>query len=95
MTRKIAISLPDGTLRKAQAVVKSGRAPSVSNYIAQLVEDASAAETFNEMMADWIRRSGASDEEIRAAREESRRAFERAGLVSKGDRREKPARKAG
>jgi Arc/MetJ-type ribon-helix-helix transcriptional regulator len=95
MTRKIAISLPDATLRKARAAVKARRAPSVSNYIARLIEDASATETFDEMIADWVRESGATEGEIRAAHDESREAFERAGLVRKENRREKAARKAG
>jgi hypothetical protein len=95
MTRKIAISLPDATLRKARAAVKARKVPSVSNYIARLIEDASAGETFDEMIADWVRQSGATQAEIRAAQQESREAFERAGLVRKENRREKAARRAG
>jgi Arc/MetJ-type ribon-helix-helix transcriptional regulator len=95
MTRKIAISLPDATLRKARAAVKSRKVPSVSNYIARLIEDASATETFDEMIADFMRESGATPADIRAAHEESREAFERAGLVRKEGRREKASRRAG
>jgi Arc/MetJ-type ribon-helix-helix transcriptional regulator len=95
MTRKIAISLPDSTLEKARAAIRAGRAPNVSSYMARLIEDASATETFDEMIAAWVRESGATEEEIDAAQEESRRAFERAGLVGKRPRREKAARKAG
>jgi Arc/MetJ-type ribon-helix-helix transcriptional regulator len=95
MTKKIAISLPDATLRKARAAVRDRGVPSVSNYIARLIEDASATETFDEMIADWVRESGATEPEIRAAQTESREAFERAGLVRKENRREKAARKAG
>ncbi len=95
MTRKIAISLPDVTLRKARAAVRDRRIPSVSNYIARLIDDANATETFDEMIADWVRESGATEAEIRAARDESEKAFERAGLVRKGKRREKAARKVG
>jgi len=47
------------------------------------------------MIADWVRESGATEPEIRAAQTESREAFERAGLVGKESRREKAARKAG
>ncbi|MEJ7728767.1 MAG: hypothetical protein WKG00_06090 [Polyangiaceae bacterium] len=82
MTRKIAISLPDETLGKATAAVRAGKAPNLSNYIGALIEDASAKETFQEMISEWIRESGASAEEIRSAEEESRAAFERAGIVS-------------
>jgi hypothetical protein len=84
MTRKIAISLPDATLRKARAAVKERKVPSVSNYIARLIEDASATETFDQMIADWLRESGATEVQLRAAEEESREAFRRAGLLRKG-----------
>ena len=95
MTKKIAISLPDGTLKKAQNAVKQKKAANVSNYIAHLIEDASASETFEEMIEIWIRESGATQEEIFAAHEESRRAFERAGLERKDNRRDKRTRKVG
>jgi hypothetical protein len=58
------------------------------------VEEASATETFDEMIAAWMHESGASQEEIDAAHSESRKAFERAGLAGKGRPREKAARKA-
>lgn len=94
MTRKIAISLPDSTLGKARSTAKTRGAASLSSYIGRLIEDASAAETFEEMIASWVRDSGATEAEIRAAHEESRGAFERAGLTRKRNRREKTARKA-
>lgn len=94
MTRKIAISLPNESLRKARAAVKRGKAPNVSNYISRLIEDASASESFEEMIASWIRESGATEEQIRAAEDDSRRAFERAGLTSKRRGREATSRKA-
>jgi hypothetical protein len=95
MTRKIAISLPDGSLKKAKAAVRAGKAPNVSNYVAHLIEAASANETFNEMIAGWMRESGATAAELRAAEEESRVAFARAGLLPRKDQREKARRKAG
>jgi Arc/MetJ-type ribon-helix-helix transcriptional regulator len=95
MTKKIAISLPDSTLRKVKAAIRAGRAPNVSSYMARLIEDASATETFDEMIAGWLRESGASQEEIAAAHDESRRAFECAGLVDRRRPREKAARKTG
>jgi Arc/MetJ-type ribon-helix-helix transcriptional regulator len=94
MTKKIAISLPDESLEKARTAVRQGKAPNVSNYIARLIEEASASETFEEMIAAWIRESGASEAQIRAAEDESQRAFARAGLVRKGARRAAPSRKA-
>jgi Arc/MetJ-type ribon-helix-helix transcriptional regulator len=86
MTKKIAISLPDSSLRKAKAAVKAGKAPNVSNYIAHLIEDANAKETFQEMIADWLQESGASEAELRAAETESRAAFEGADLTRRGRR---------
>jgi Arc/MetJ-type ribon-helix-helix transcriptional regulator len=95
MTRKIAISLPDATLGKARAAVKDREAASLSGYIGRLIEDACAAETFEEMLAAWVQESGATSAEIRAAQKESLEAFERAGLIRTGNRREKARRKAG
>jgi Arc/MetJ-type ribon-helix-helix transcriptional regulator len=95
MTKKIAISLPAVTLGKARAAVKDRRASSLSSYIGRLIEDASATETFEEMLAAWIQESGATSAEVRAAQKESLEAFERAGLMRSGSRREKGARKTG
>jgi Arc/MetJ-type ribon-helix-helix transcriptional regulator len=94
MTKKIAISLPDVTLDKARAAVKGRRAASLSGYIVRLIEDASASETFEQMLAEWVRESGASAAEIRAAEKESRAAFVRAGLLRRKRSHEKKARKA-
>ncbi len=95
MTRKIAISLPDATLGKARAAVRARKAPTLSGYIARLVEDASASETFTDMIADWVSESGATEAELRAAQQESHEAFERAGLSRSKHPREKAQRKAG
>jgi Arc/MetJ-type ribon-helix-helix transcriptional regulator len=95
MTKKIAISLPDESLEKARLAVRRGKAPNVSNYIAHLIDEASANEPFEEMIADLIRGSGASEAQIREADHESQRAFERAGLAGRGARREARSRKAG
>jgi hypothetical protein len=94
MTKKIAISLPDASLRKARAAVHAGKAATLSGYIAQLVDNANAIETFDEMIANWVSESGATEAEVRAAEEESRMAFERAGLNRKRPSRAKPQRKA-
>jgi hypothetical protein len=95
MTKKIAISLPDATLGKARAAVKDRGASSLSSYIGRLIEDASASESFEEMLAEWVQESGATPEEIRAAHKESLEAFARAGLVRRGKSREKATHKAG
>jgi hypothetical protein len=94
MTKKIAISLPDVTLGKARAAVKARGAASLSGYIVRLIEDASASETFDQMLTEWVRESGASAAEIRAAEKESRAAFARAGLLRRKRPHEKAARKA-
>ena len=94
MTKKIAISLPDVTLGKAHAAVKGGRAASVSGYIVHLIEDASASETFEQMLAEWVRESGATPAEIAAAEKESRAAFSRAGLTRRKRPHGKTTRKA-
>jgi Arc/MetJ-type ribon-helix-helix transcriptional regulator len=94
MTKKIAISLPDESLEKVKAAVSAGKAPSVSNYITHLIEDANAKESFSEMIAEWLRDSGASKQELRAAEEESRLAFDRAGLTNRGGRRGQTSKKA-
>ena len=88
MTKKIAVSLPDQTLERAQTAVKRGKAPNVSNYIAQLIDRESATETFEEMISDWLRESGATAKEIRAAERSALADFERAGIIPKGKRRE-------
>jgi hypothetical protein len=95
MTKKIAISLPDESLERARSAVRRGKAPNVSNYIAHLIDEAGANEPFEAMIADLIRESGASEAQIRAADQESQRAFERAGLVRRRARREARSRKAG
>lgn len=95
MTKKIAVSLPDRTLERAQTAVRRGKAPNVSNYIALLIDQESASESFDEMIADWLRESGATAGELRSVEREVLADFERAGLVRKGRRREAASRKAG
>lgn len=95
MTKKIAISLPDESIERARLAIRRGKAPNMSNYIAHLIDEASANEPFEEMIADLIRESGASEAQIRTAEKESQRAFERAGLARRGTRREARSRKAG
>ena len=91
MTKKIAISLSDATLGKARAAVRRGRAPNVSNYIGRLIEDASAEESFQEMIAGMLRESGASTAEIAAARAEALEDLARSGLIPKHARAAKKA----
>jgi len=95
MTKKIAVSLPDGTWARAKAVVKNGRAQSVSGYIAQLIDREAEQESFEEMLARWNREDGRAQEEIERGRATVRADFERAGLIAKGTRRGKTRRQAG
>lgn len=92
MTKKIAVSLPDQTLARAKAVVSSGRAPSVSGYIARLIDREAESESFEEMIARWNREDGRTREEVRRGEAAAMADFERAGLVPKRGRRE-PAKR--
>lgn len=94
MTKKIAVSLPDRTLERAKIAVKRGKAPNVSNYIALLIDEESASESFEEMIADFVQKSGASAKEIQAASRQARKDFEKAGLLTPGKHREEASRKA-
>jgi hypothetical protein len=58
------------------------------------VENANAEEAFDDMIAAWVKESGATEAELRAAEEESRLAFARVGLHRKGRYRAKAQRKA-
>jgi hypothetical protein len=100
MTSKIAISLPDQTLQRAKAAVRQGKARNVSNYIALLVDQASASESFEAMIEEWLRESNATPREIRRAEQRALADFHRAGLATavkrpRSRRREEAQRKAG
>jgi hypothetical protein len=82
MTKKIAVSLPEGAWARAKSVVRSGRAASVSGYIATLIEREAEQESFAEMIARWDREDGRSPQEIAGGRAAARDDFERAGLVA-------------
>jgi len=81
MTAKIAISLPEKTLAMAKAVVKRGRAASVSGYIATLIEEKEREESFEEMLNRWDREDGRTPEEVARGLAKTRKDFERAGLI--------------
>ena len=93
MTKKIAVSLPDRTLERARFVVTSGRAASVSGYIASLIDKDAEEESFQEMIARWNREDGRSPDQIRVGEDAVRSDFERAGLIPKGTSRDKARRK--
>lgn len=93
MTRKIAVSRPDRTLARAKAVVRSGRAESVSGYIASLIDREAEEESFQAMIARWNREDGRTQRETEEGEAAALADFERAGLVRKGSVREKGGRK--
>ena len=95
MTKKIAVSLPEGVWARAKSVVKSGRAASVSGYIASLIEQEAERESFAEMIARWDREDGRSPEEVERGRVAARLDFERAGLVAPSARTNKKRRARG
>ena len=95
MTKKIAVSLPDRTLERAKIAVKRGKAPNVSNYIARLIDQANTSESFDEMIADFVKKSGAGENETRAAERQALKEFEKAGLPTQAKHREAASRKAG
>jgi len=87
MTKKIAVSLPDRTWARARSVVKSGRAESVSGYIATLIDREADDESFEEMIARWDREDGRTPDEVARGRTAVLADFERAGLVAKRRRK--------
>jgi hypothetical protein len=82
MTKKIAVSLSEAVWVRAKSVVRSGRAESVSGYIATLIEQEAERESFAEMIARWDREDGRSPAEVARGRAAVRADFERAGLVT-------------
>lgn len=95
MTKKIAISLPNETLERAKTAVKRGKAPNVSNYIALLIDRESATESFEEMIAAWLHKSGATEREILAAEQQVLKELDGAGLLPKGRCRARARSKVG
>jgi hypothetical protein len=83
MTAKIAISLPEKTLAMAKAVVRKGGAPSVSGYIATLIEEKDREESFEEMLNRWDREDGRTPDEVARGLAQAQKDFERAGLIPK------------
>lgn len=71
MTTKIAVSLPDELVAEAKAAVASGRAASVSAYVADALRGASRRETLREVLDDIFDEIGHPTAERRAwAREQ-------------------------
>ena len=71
MTIKIAVSLPDELVAEAKAAVASGRAASVSAYVAEAMRGVSRRETLLEVLDDIYEEVGHPTAEDRAwAREQ-------------------------
>jgi antitoxin ParD1/3/4 len=58
MTTKIAVSLPDAEVETARRAVASGRAPSVSAYIAEAIARRERQESLTELLDDLDRELG-------------------------------------
>lgn len=66
MTAKIAVSLPDHLVDEARAAVESGRASSVSAYVAEAMAEKSRRRTLSEVLDEMDVDLGAPTEEARA-----------------------------
>jgi antitoxin ParD1/3/4 len=60
MTRyeKIAISLPLRAAESVRRAVQEGRAPSVSAYIADVIEEREERQSLAELLDEWLEESG-------------------------------------
>lgn len=93
-TKKIAVSLPEKTLRRARSAVRDGKAPSVSGYIAQLIDEASASETHEALFEDLRRSAGIGDDEWDTARQRAEDDLRSSGLF-RGSSHETTRRRTG
>lgn len=62
MTTKIAVSLPDALVAAARKAVVEGRAPSVSAFIAEALEEQSRYGRLAELLAEMAAEAGAPTE---------------------------------
>lgn len=70
MNRRITVSLPEQLADEAAAAVKSGRAASVSAYVAEALTEKSGRESLSDVLADWRAEVGpATHEETAWARQ--------------------------
>jgi Arc/MetJ-type ribon-helix-helix transcriptional regulator len=65
MTTKIAISLPDDVLATARQAVNSGRASSLSGYIASTLADRQDYEDLGALLAEMAADAGGPSDEDR------------------------------
>ena len=57
-TAKIAVSLPEEVLRRAQRAVRRGRAPSMSAYVAEALEQKSKGDDLEELLDEMLEETG-------------------------------------
>ena len=57
-TAKIAVSLPEEVLRRAQRAVRRGRAPSMSAYVAEALEQRSKLDDLEELLDEMLEETG-------------------------------------
>ena len=70
MNRRITVSIPEHLADEAAAAAKSGRAASVSAYVAEALAEKSGRESLGDVLADWRAEVGpATDEETAWARQ--------------------------
>ena len=64
MNKRITVSIPEHLVDEASAAAKSGRAASVSAYVAEALAEKSGRESLADVLADWRAEVGpATDEE--------------------------------
>jgi Arc/MetJ-type ribon-helix-helix transcriptional regulator len=56
--QKIAVSLPGALVERARRAVGQGRAPSVSAYVAEALEEKAALDDLASMLAEMLAESG-------------------------------------
>ncbi|HSV37383.1 MAG TPA: hypothetical protein VLI04_01365 [Nocardioidaceae bacterium] len=66
MTRKIAVSLPDQLVDEARAAVASGRADSVSAYVAEAMAEKSGRQSLSLLLDELDAELGAPSAEAKA-----------------------------
>jgi len=57
-TAKIAVSLPKEVLRRAQRAVRRGRAPSMSAYVAEALEQKSKGDDLEDLLDEMLEETG-------------------------------------
>lgn len=59
MNKRITVSLPEHLVAEAAAAADSGRASSVSAYVAEALAEKSGRDSLDDFLAEWRREVGA------------------------------------